>query len=265
MSDHVEVGRFSGVDKSGLAAILIGFLDFFERIAGMPQLRQDSFRMLGDVESKLVVDLGCGTGTAVAELRQLGARSVGIDPSDHMLALATQRHPEETFQQAAAESLPFADGEVDALRAERVFQHVVEPSAGLSEVYRVLAPGGRLVGIDFDVGMWVADSDVDQEVTAALARGFASTIASPWIGRRYRSLLLDAGFTEVAVTLRPFVFTSFASVAPLLLGMANATVVNGFAETSRVEHWVADQRARSERDRMFVAVPMFVASGTKPS
>jgi len=50
-----------------------------------------AFYLLGDLQDKLVVDLGCGSGEEVVPLRQRGARVVGIDISPHLIAVAHER------------------------------------------------------------------------------------------------------------------------------------------------------------------------------
>ena len=72
---------------------------------------------------------------------------------------------------------------------------------------------------------------------------------SPWVARRYRNLLLDNGFTEVTVEVHTIVFTG-----PMFLPVL-ATMGDG--------DWLAEQTARAERDRLFVAVPIFLATGTR--
>jgi ubiquinone/menaquinone biosynthesis C-methylase UbiE len=261
---NLEIGKFSQVDDSGMDGLLLAFLDFFEKVPGILEMRQRSYQLLGDVTAKTVIDLGCGTGTAVAELAALGARACGVDASEHLLSVAKGRHHGSDFRLARLEELPFNDGSVDLLRAERVFQHLSDPAVALGEAHRILAPGGRIVLIDFDVQMWIADA-ADTDVMQDLTLGFAATLASPWIGRHYRSALLDAGFEEVVVDLRPLTFTRFEDVAPLIQSMALVSVAGGFCPAERVDEWMKDQQERSARDRMFMAVVMFVGSGQKRS
>ena len=56
---------------------------------------------------------------------------------------------------ASAEALPFARGAFAGARADRVFQHLAEPSAALAEMVRVVEPGGRVVVADPDQGSLV--------------------------------------------------------------------------------------------------------------
>jgi hypothetical protein len=81
-------------------------------------------------------------------------------------------------------------------------------------------------------------------------------VASPWIGRRARSLLLDAGFVDVAVEVQTLIFTSYAEIAPALAAMARAGVAAGSVSQEEADAWLAEQRGRDERGRFFLAVPV---------
>lgn len=263
MTEDLEIGRFTEVDDSGMTGLLVGFLDFFEQVPGMASLRQRSYELLGAPRGAPVVDVGCGTGTAVAEMAALGLGSIGLDASEQLVAVASRRHGDLDLRVGQAQSLPFDAGSITGYRAERVFQHIPDPDMALAEARRVLAPGGRIVLLDFDVEMWCADTD-DLAVTRSLTEGFAATLANPRIGRAYRARLLDAGYTGVEVEMRPLVFTDFAHVGPLVQAMALVSVGGGTTTQADADGWLADQEARCARDRMFMAVPMFVASATAP-
>src|SRR5689334_13103577 len=76
-----------------------------------------------------VLDVGCGPGALTTELvARLGASNVtAVDPSESFVAAARERHPEVDVQQAAAEELPFSDGEFDAALAQLVVHFMADP------------------------------------------------------------------------------------------------------------------------------------------
>jgi 2-polyprenyl-6-hydroxyphenyl methylase/3-demethylubiquinone-9 3-methyltransferase len=97
----------------------------------------------------LILDLGCGKGRFARELQRLGARVVGVDLSLGMLKEA--RGIERV--RALAHRLPLAPGAFDAIIAVEVFEHL-EPRAQptvLSELRRILKPGGKLAILDKNV------------------------------------------------------------------------------------------------------------------
>ena len=103
-----------------------------------------AFEALVEVRPEHVLDVGCGTGEFAARVqRETGADVQAVDLSPRMVALTAARgvpaHP------ADVQSLPFGDGTFDVAVANWVLYHVEDLERGLSELARVLRPGGRLV------------------------------------------------------------------------------------------------------------------------
>lgn len=94
-----------------------------------------------------VLDAGCGTGAALAGLRQRAAISAaGIDPSQTMIAAARARLGEGVeLHVADTATMPFAEGGFDAALLLNVLYFCDAESRMVADVRRVLRPGGRLV------------------------------------------------------------------------------------------------------------------------
>lgn len=96
--------------------------------------------------SQLVLDLACGSGPMSRELSQPGRTVIGLDLSEEELALAAQRGP-GPWVRADALRLPFADESIDAVTSS-IGLLVVQPlDRVVTEVARVLKPGGVLAAI----------------------------------------------------------------------------------------------------------------------
>lgn len=96
-----------------------------------------------------VIDVACGTGRALPELRDaVGPAGVvtGIDITEEMLAEAVSRGRDRISALILSDALalPFADGAFDGIFAAGLIAHLVDPVAGLGELRRVCRPGGRL-------------------------------------------------------------------------------------------------------------------------
>lgn len=89
------------------------------------------------------LDLGTGTGRNLPEY-PAAVRPVGVDPHADALAWARRRAPGVPLVVARAEALPFRDGCFDTVVSGLVLCSVDDPDAALSEVRRVLRPGGTL-------------------------------------------------------------------------------------------------------------------------
>src|SRR6266550_7876659 len=134
--------------------------EFFSSSAG----QWDRFRdeLFGDryhlaafaafAESDWVVgDLGCGTGQVSAALAPFVQRVVAVDGSAAMLQAAKKRLQgvnNVDLRRGELEALPIDDGRLDAATLMLVLHHIPEPAKALSEVARVLKPGGRLIAVD---------------------------------------------------------------------------------------------------------------------
>ncbi len=100
-----------------------------------------------------VLDVATGTGAVALELvRRKGCAVVGVDASAGMLAEA-RRRTNGTIElvEASAESLPFADGEFDALTFTYLLRYVEDPASTLRELARVVRPGGTVAGLEFGI------------------------------------------------------------------------------------------------------------------
>jgi demethylmenaquinone methyltransferase/2-methoxy-6-polyprenyl-1,4-benzoquinol methylase len=101
-----------------------------------------------------VLDVATGTGAVALALQARGCTVVGIDQSPEMLAVARARGLE--VREGRAESLPFADGEFDALTFTYLYRYVDDPVATLRELARVVKPGGTIASLEFGLprGIW---------------------------------------------------------------------------------------------------------------
>src|SRR2546423_10245454 len=100
--------------------------------------------LAGVASGQRVLDVGCGPGALTSELvDRVGASKVAaVDPSEQFVAAARERQPGVEVRHAAAEELPFADGEFDAALAQLVVHFMAEPVRGLAEMARVTRTGG---------------------------------------------------------------------------------------------------------------------------
>jgi SAM-dependent methyltransferase len=97
----------------------------------------------------VALDVGSGPGNVTAALARAAGPdglALGVDISEPMLARAVsaQTSPNVGFLRVDAQRLPFRDATVDAVTSLAVLQLIPEPSAAVTEMFRVLRPGGRI-------------------------------------------------------------------------------------------------------------------------
>ena len=93
-----------------------------------------------------VLDVGCGEGQIARVLQSrtsVQSFVVGVDPTQGQVDVAVERSVGEQCLRSGADALPFADGSFDAVLACLVFEHIDALDEAISEVARILRPGGR--------------------------------------------------------------------------------------------------------------------------
>jgi SAM-dependent methyltransferase len=98
------------------------------------------------------LDVGCGPGALTAELvAVLGAENVAAaDPSEPFAEACAARNPGVRVEVAAAEALPFGDGEFDYTLAQLVVNFMSDPPGGVAEMRRVTRSGGTVAAAVWD-------------------------------------------------------------------------------------------------------------------
>jgi ubiquinone/menaquinone biosynthesis C-methylase UbiE len=93
-----------------------------------------------------VLDVGCGEGHFASALLRAGASVVGVDVAEEPLRRARARDPALELRLVGVdEPWPIEDASFDAVWAGETIEHVLDTAGWLSEVRRVLRPGGRLL------------------------------------------------------------------------------------------------------------------------
>ena len=155
-----------------------------------------------------VLDVGCGTGVLAREaLRRVGPEGqvVGIDLNEGMLAVAARTEPEIEWRQGDAASLPFKDASFDVVVSQFALMYFPDRVAALGEMWRTLAPGGRLA-----VASWAAIDhargyQILVDITARqCGRQAADVLAAPFVlgdQAELAKLFVDSGISAAEVTL----------------------------------------------------------------
>ncbi len=134
------------------------------------------------VRGGCVLDLGCNNGYGSRILADACRRVVAVDVSEAAIADATRRFGERgiDFRTVDGTTLPFRDAAFDSVVSFQVIEHVEELEPYLSEIARVLKPGGQAIfttpnkAVRLDPGMSPWNKHHVQEFTEGELRGLLS-------------------------------------------------------------------------------------------
>ncbi|WP_024802827.1 class I SAM-dependent methyltransferase [Nocardia sp. BMG51109] len=178
VNHHAGQAGFAGPIGSAVGLVML--------VAGR---RRD--RMVADLAavtpSDHVVDIGCGPGGAAGAAARRGARVTGVDPAPAMLRLARIFVRERAIRwvEGASEELPLPDGTATVAWATATVHHWPDVTTALTEIHRVLTPGGRFVTMERDVAV---------DATGLASHGWTEAQA-----RTFADLCRAANFTDVRV------------------------------------------------------------------
>lgn len=199
--EQVSETAGAGQDERRLASVLARrrstSKEFFSTASGdWDRLRRELFgdssylhALLGLLGDDLIVgDLGCGTGQMSELVAPHVARVIAVDGSADMLQAARQRlegMANVELRQGELEDLPIEAGALDVALVALVLHHLADPATAVTEVARVLRPGGRILIVD----MLPHDRAEYQQQMGHVWLGFSEA--------QLRRLLGGAGFTRL--------------------------------------------------------------------
>lgn len=172
---------------------------FFRYLGFLPQLWRSEVtaEVVTSIDPRageLVVDLGAGMGSASAAAARSGARIVAVDPTPYMRGVLRLRgflgRWPVTVMDGAAESIPLADGSVDALWTVNTVHHWTDKAAACREIARVMRPHGRVLLVDEDF-LDPAHPDHERHRAMSARHGFRFDEVDP---EALSKSLRDAGF-----------------------------------------------------------------------
>jgi demethylmenaquinone methyltransferase / 2-methoxy-6-polyprenyl-1,4-benzoquinol methylase len=144
-------------DVAGMFDHLASRYDLINDVASLGLDRSWRRAVLDAIDPKpgeVVLDLAAGTGTSSVPFADAGAQVVSVDMSLGMLFEGLKRNPTLSFVAGDALALPFADDSFDAATLSFGLRNVQDTEAALTELLRVVKPGGRLVICEFSAPTW---------------------------------------------------------------------------------------------------------------
>ncbi|MYS84025.1 class I SAM-dependent methyltransferase [Embleya scabrispora] len=201
-----------------------GLREFYENpatpVASGPERTRRQAAMLARAlgpDPALVVDIGCGDGSAASITGPLSAGHtlIGIDWSQDALRRASTRIKHLVRGELTDGGLPLADASVDAVLFGEVIEHLVDPDAALDELRRILKPRGHLLLSTPNLAAWynraLLLAGVQPIFSEVSLRGIHGRPGSQVVGhlrlytaRALRDFLTASGFEVVRTAGAPF-------------------------------------------------------------
>lgn len=165
------------------------------------ELTQRLVGALGEAALGSVLDVACGPGILSAAIAKSVGDVVAFDLTPEMLKKAAQRCNEAglgnvTFREGSAAELPFANAAFDAVVTRLSVHHFDRPGRVMSEIFRVLRPGGRFVMADVVSSEVSAEAELQNAIEILRDPSHVRMLPSSELS----SLVMEAGFTIESLT-----------------------------------------------------------------
>lgn len=113
------------------------------------RLFETVLELLGVGPGTALIDIGCGSGYALAMAAAAGARVTGIDITPELLEIAAERAPTADLHAGGMDRLPFADSTFDVAVGFNAFMFAEDPTVAVAEATRVIKLGGLVAATAF--------------------------------------------------------------------------------------------------------------------
>ena len=157
-----------------------------------------------------ILDCGCGPGSVTLGLAEWASsgKTIGIDLNGDQFEIARASAEEKgisniEFQKASIYELPFEDNQFDLVFSQAVFVHIPDHKKAMSEIHRVLKPGGYVALRDIINSLiLISPSDpLVEKLRVLFRKGMTASGGDPDIGLSLGQLLLDNHFDELEVSV----------------------------------------------------------------
>jgi arsenite methyltransferase len=233
--------------------------------------RRATLARLALLSGEAVLDVGCGPGFLCEQMAMAVGKSgrvLGLDVSEELLSFARGRsqHDWLTYRQGDATALDVEDGSFDVAVSTQVMEYVDDVDRALSELHRVLRPGGRvlIVDTDWDGVVWHSDQS---ERMARIKTAWEEHCADPRLPRTLVPRLRAAGFAAVQVTGYPIINTSLepGTLSGALIGLvADFLARRGTVPPDEIAGWAAELRSLDADGRYFFSLLRCLFLAVKP-
>jgi len=242
----------------------------FNTSAGATARRARILQALALTPGDRVLDVGSGPGHQAFEMSAVvgsTGRIDGVDPAASAIEIARRRCAELSnvhFHLGTASQLPFDEATFNAVMSSQVFEYLDDVAGGLSEMLRVLKPGGRVLIHDTDWGALLWHSS-NPERMARMIETWDRHLADPHLPQTLGQQLSNAGFKNVRAEPVVHLETQYdpSSVSAVLMKFVVSYVVSQGVSQSEADAWADELRALGTRDEYFFSLNEYIFTADK--
>ena len=219
------------------------------------------------------LEVGCGTGVLCRQIAPKvvpGGKITGLDISTEFVKIAKDLNINSELSSSIqwgvgqAEALPFPDANFDGILAARLLLHISNPQFVLSELMRVVCPGGKVVVMDWDFETVTVDHS-NRGLTRRLLHWRCDHHGgNNWSGRQLWRLMVETGFVNVKLT--PIVSIAYHENDSLTNSLFRAAQVArdaGAIALSEYTDWVEELRSSLAAECFSASIVYFVVIGER--
>jgi ubiquinone/menaquinone biosynthesis C-methylase UbiE len=270
----VDVYRITNQLDDATLDVLVTRLEARGKHPRFAEMLQEYLDAMAIDSARSVLDLGCGTGVAaraIARRPEFSGRVTGVDRSPHLVAAAARLAHEEgigektQFRAGDSHSLALRDAEFDAVVAHTLFSHLDDPRAVLTEIVRVLKPGGKVGIFDGDYASltFASDDPVAGKTTDEMI--INGIVTNPRVMRQMPQLLREAGLQLVATFAYVVADVGRADFWDTLIkSLTRLLPKSGTMTESRAAEWANAMFRRSDEETFFGACNYYGYVAAKP-
>ena len=269
---ELDSTEWADVDQAQDTGHYVGYLDRVSAIEVVKSYKRQTYNLMEIEAGHCVLDLGCGSGDDVFNLAEMvgsSGQAIGIDNSEAMITEARKRTETSNlsveFRVGDIYRLDEADGTFDSCRADRVFQHLIDPQRALAEMVRVTRVGGRVVIFDVDWETLVVDTP-NAPLTRRVVNLISDDHLNGWAGRQLFGYCKQAGLNDLVVVPTTAIISDYALANQIfeLSPAAEALQKVGQVSASQVTAWIHALKQADKIGQFFSTLTGYSVSGRKP-
>lgn len=262
MADDISLNEFRSMDEVKALKTYIDALIAFDGIEQLQELKRLERALVRPDCS--VLDVGCGFGLETERLARLvapGQPVAGIDESAHFIDVAKKRAAEQglhiDYRAGLAESLPYADASFDHVRAERLLIYLTDVGKALSEMRRVLKPGGVMAIIEPDFGTTTVNVSDRKLTRRVMAHEADHAVKQSYLPGPLLAMLPKFGLRDVELNTRVVIFPQ-ALGAEYFVSTGENAMKDGTISPAEFEAWQKEIGALQKASNLFGTVDYFL-------